>query len=71
MDYLVILTHKTDILITLPIFLKKCEKGNGCLHQGTEGVIYKKVLSINIRHYKFLDIFITHFPIIPLIITIN
>jgi len=31
-DNLVILTHKTDTLITPTTFLKKCEKGNGCLH---------------------------------------
>jgi hypothetical protein len=31
-DNLVILTHKTDTLITLTTFLKKYEKGNGYLH---------------------------------------
>jgi len=31
-DNLVILTQKTDTFITLTTFLKKCEKGNGCLH---------------------------------------
>jgi hypothetical protein len=35
---LVILTHKTDTLITLTTFLKKCEKGKWGLHIGTEGV---------------------------------
>jgi hypothetical protein len=37
-DNLVILTHKIDTLITLTTFLKKCEKGKGGLHIGTEGV---------------------------------
>jgi len=35
---LVILTHKTDTLITPTTFLKKCEKCKVGLHSGTEGV---------------------------------
>jgi len=35
-DNLVILTHKTDTLITLTIFLKKCKKCKGGLHTGTK-----------------------------------
>jgi len=37
-DNLVILTHKTDTLITLTTFLKKCKKNIGGLHIGTDGV---------------------------------
>jgi hypothetical protein len=29
---MIILTHKTDIIITLTAFLKKCEKIKGRLH---------------------------------------
>jgi len=36
---LVILTHKTNTLITLTTFLKKCEKSKGSLHIGTNGVL--------------------------------
>jgi len=36
-DNLVILTHKTDILITPTTFLKKYEKKQKGLHTGTEG----------------------------------
>jgi len=36
---LVILKHKTNTLITLTVFLKKCEKYKGGLHIRTEGVI--------------------------------
>ena len=35
---MVILTHKTDTLITPTTFLKKCEKCKHGLHWGTEGV---------------------------------
>jgi len=38
-DNLVILTHKIHILITLTVFLKKCEKCKRCLHIGMKGVI--------------------------------
>ena len=37
-DNLIILTDKTNTLITLTPFLKKCEKSKGGLHIGTEGV---------------------------------
>jgi len=33
-DNFVILTHKTDTLITLTTFLKKCEKDNECHIKG-------------------------------------
>jgi len=55
-DNFVILTHKTDTLITLTTFLKKCEKDNGCLHYGTEWV-YEK-LNSSISNVLNVSIFI-------------
>ena len=47
---LVIKTHKINTLITLTIFLKKCEeKKQGGLHIEKEGVI--KNLSLNINYF--------------------